>query len=141
MGEDENEYTYFLTIYFKCSMKVMYNIEEHFGMKRGCTINGERTIQVNDLSELHMLEKKNYIEIRNKKNNMETTIQFKNFIARFISSECRRDEGFKVKYESDTSITIDRVCSYVLGEVSHTPNFRYSNLDIINIIRQYVLGK
>ena len=86
MGEDENEYTYFLTIYFKCSMKVMYNIEEHFGMKRGCTINGERTIQVNDLSELHMLEKKNYIEIRNKKNNMETTIQFKNFISRFISS-------------------------------------------------------
>src|SRR5574344_2148257 len=132
MGEDEKEYTYFLTIYFKCSMEVMYNIEEHFGMKRGCTINGERTIQVNDLSELHMLEKKNYIE---------TTSQFKNFIARFISSECRLDEGFKVKYESDTSITIDRVCSYVLGEVSHTPNFRYSNLDIINIIRQYVLGK
>ena len=38
-------------------MKVMYNIEEHFGMKRGCTINGIRNqveIQAETLESLKM---------------------------------------------------------------------------------------
>lgn len=133
---------YFQTLYFMCDQVTRWKIEDHLGMERHMTVNGEWPVVMGDKGEelLREIERRGYIQIRNKFINtgMKATKGFIETIRCYLEKEAEKDPLFAKKIEEHPEKTPEAVCNYIMAEVSKAGQSGWADEEIYGMAKHFI---